>query len=226
MEKHALILLFIGVLPITAWSAGGHYPVDDADLPDPGEFGTEIWHTWFDDDASESAVSAYWRPGQLPLELIAEFQHIETNGQTAERFQPQIKYQLAPIKPGEMGGAVILSVGYQDDEVTDWLVNVPFSYRMPGRPFTLHGNLGWIHERGDENRDRGYVGGGIDWQAFEFLTVVGQIYREGAEAETTGQIGLRTQLPGFLQYADLAAGRELTGANQDWFFTAGLGIAF
>jgi hypothetical protein len=225
--KHSTLPLALTLwLPVTAWSVGGHYPVDDASLPAPREFGAEIWHTHFDGDHSESALSAYWRPGRFPLELIAEFQHLDEDGDTSDRFEPQLKYQIAAPAAGQIGAAVMVHAGYESGRLVDWLINMPFSYIVPDAPITLHGNLGWIHERGDNSRDRGHIGGAFEWAALKRLTVIGQVYREGAEAETEAQIGLRTPLIGPLEHLDLALGRELTGENKDWFVTVGLAVAF
>ncbi len=226
MKKIKLLLVLALCLPVTAWSVGGHYPVDDADLPDPGEFGAELWHTHFDSDNSESALSAFWRPGSLPVELIAEFQHFDEHGGSSNRFEPQFKYQLDPLAAGRIGTAIMVHAGYEDGRVADWFVNVPFSYVLPDAPITLHGNLGWMHERGDNSRDRGYVGGAVEWDALERLTFIGQVYREGADAETEAQLGLRTPLVGPFEHLDLAFGRELTGDDDDWFVTVGLAVAF
>jgi hypothetical protein len=226
MKNNALILLLTLGLPLTAWSVGGHYPVDDADLPDPWEFGAEIWYTHFDGDNSESALSAYWRPGRIPLELIAEFQRLDENGDTTDRFEPQLKYQIVPLGAGQVGAAVMVHAGYEGGEIVDWLLNMPLSYVMPNAPITWHTNLGLIHERGDTNRYRGYVGGAVEWDALELLTVIGQVYREGAEAETEAQLGVRAPLAGPLAHIDLVVGRELTGDDNDWFVTVGLAVAF
>ncbi|QOC23866.1 hypothetical protein IC757_07035 [Wenzhouxiangella sp. AB-CW3] len=226
MRISRLIPVLLLCLPVTAWSVGGHYPVDDADLPDPREFGAELWHTVLDSDNSESAFSAFWRPGSLPVELIAEFQHLDEDGVSSNRFEPQIKYQLEPLASGQMGAAIMVHAGYEGGEVADWLVNVPFSYVLSDTPITLHGNLGWIHERGETSRDRGYLGGAVEWDAFERLTVIGQVYREGADAETEAQLGLRTPLGGPVEHLDIAVGQELTGDDNDWFVTVGLAFAF
>lgn len=226
VNKHTLALLFAAGLPTAAWPVGGHYPVDDATLPDTGEFGVELWHSRVDGENSESALAAYWRAGERPLELIAEFQHLEEDGSNSDRFEPQLKYQLTPIASGQIGAALVVHAGYEHGRVADWLINMPFSYPLPDGPVTLHGNLGWIHERGEQSRNRGYIGAAFEWHALEQLTVIGQIYREGADAETEAQLGLRTPLGGILDHLDLAVGQQLTGDDDDWQVTAGLAVSF
>lgn len=45
MKKQMPGLACAALLPVTGWSAGGHYPADDADLVAPGDFQIENWYS-------------------------------------------------------------------------------------------------------------------------------------------------------------------------------------
>ena len=98
-------LAFTMLLPLTAWSAGGHYPVDDADIVEPGVFQIETWYTHFDSRNAEF--------GFLPamtffdqLEVTAGFLRLEAGGENFNRFEPAAKWQFAPLEDGAVASAV------------------------------------------------------------------------------------------------------------------------
>lgn len=214
-------------LPVSAFAAGGHYPVDDVAIGDPGDFVIESFFTRFDSDNSEIAVLPTWRPGQLPLELVAGLIRVEEDGDSFNRFEPQMKYQLAPMDAGRWGSAVYLHAGFDDSNFTDLLLNFPFSYEMSNAPVALHANIGWIHDRaGDDNVDRVFLGAGFEWGLGDPVDLIGQVYREGADEEVESQLGLRFHFDSPVEYVDLALGRVLTGDDKDWFVTVGFGLAF
>jgi len=146
MRQSIVPLLLVSIFPLCAYSAGGHYPVDDADIGHPGDFGVESWFTHVDSDNSEFAFLPTWRPGNLPLELVGGLIRVEEDGESVTRIEPAAKWQFSP--------------------------------------------------------------------------------REGAEAEYEGQLGLRFHVDAAFESFDIAVGRELTGDDEDWFFTAGFGLAF
>ncbi len=226
-KKTLLTCLLAGVLPVSAWSAGGHYPVDDSEIGDPADFAIEAWFTRYDGNNSEYAILPSWRPGLTPVELVAGLIRVEEDGDTFTRFEPAAKWQFSPVAPGRLGTAVYLEVGIEDSDWTDLLVNFPLSYELPDAPLVLHGNLGWIHDRtGRDNVDRVFVGGAFEWSLTEQFDLIGQVYREGADEEVESQLGLRFHFDHSFEYLNLAGGRTLTGDDKDWFFTVGFGLAF
>jgi|GEM_PF-4358369 len=222
-----LACLIASALPLSAWSAGGHYPVDDADIGDPGDFGAEAWFTRVDGDNSEFAFLPTWRPGAMPIELVAGLIRVEEDGDSFFRFEPAAKWQFSPFAPGQVGGAVNIEAGIDDGDWNDLLVNFIGSYELTTVPMVLHGNLGWIHDRGgDDNVDRVFLGGAFEWGLTDQFDLIGQVYREGADEEVESQLGLRFHFDQNFEYLDLAVGRTLTGDDKDWFFTVGFGLAF
>lgn len=226
-KKHLMACLLAGALPLSAWSAGGHYPVDDADITAPGDIQIETWFTRLDGSNSEFAFLPSWTIPNSRLELTAGLYRMEQDGGSLNRFEPAAKWQWVPVAPGVVGGAMSLTAGIDDGDWNDLRVNFVGSYDLTNRPLTLHGNLGWIHDRsGDDRLDRIFLGGAFDWGLNDQLNLIGQVYREGAEAEVESQFGLRLNFAHTIQHLDLAVGRELTGDDKDWFFTVGLGLAF
>ncbi len=227
MRNTILSIILAGALPLSVHAAGGHYPVDDADIGDPGDFGIESWFTHFDSDNNELAVLPTWRPGDLPLELVGGLIRVEEDGDSINRFEPAAKWQFAPIEPGQAGAAVNVEVGIEDSDWTDLLVNFPLSYEFRDAPVVVHGNLGWIHDRGgDDNIDRLFTGVALEWGMADAVDLIGQVYREGADEEVEGQLGLRFLFDSPFEYLDVAGGRVLTGDDKDWSFTVGFGLAF
>jgi hypothetical protein len=218
-------LVLATALPLQAFAAGGHYPVDDADIVGPGEFQIESWLTRFDADNSELAVLPAWTPRGTALELTAGLIRIEEDGDSFNRFEPAAKWQFSPIEPGRMAAAVAVQLGYEDGSWADLLVNLPLSFELPDAPLTLHANLGWIHDRSEGKVDRLFLGGAFEWDLNDSIGLIGQVYREGADEEPEAQLGLRFALGGAAEHLDIAAGRQLRG-EQDWFLTVGLGLAF
>ncbi|MGY6555342.1 MAG: hypothetical protein ACXIUM_12570, partial [Wenzhouxiangella sp.] len=86
---------------------------------------------------------------------------------------------------------------------------------------------GWIHDRsGEENLNRVFLGAAFDWGISEQLNLIGQVYRDGAEAEVESQLGLRFNFDHSVEHLDLALGRQLSGSDKEWFFTVGLTLTF
>ncbi len=219
-------LLLASIFPLSAYSVGGHYPVYDADIGDPGDFAIESWYTHFGSDNSELAFLSTWRPGNLPLELVGGIIRVDEDGDSFTRIEPAAKWQIAPIEPGQFGAAINVEVGIEDSDWTDLLVNFPFSYELPAAPVVLHGNLGWIHDRaGDSNVDRVFSGAAFEWGLGDAFDLIGQVYREGADEEHESQLGVRFHFDSPFEYLDLAAGWVLTGEDKDWFVTASFGLA-
>ena len=225
MRNTIATLLLASTLPLAAYSAGGHYPVDDADITAPGDFQVETWFTRIDSDNAEFAFLPAWTPPGTNLELTAGYYRLEADGDSFNRFEPAAKWLFSPIQPGQLAVAASLAIGIEDGDFTDWLLNVPFSYELTNAPVVLHGNLGWIRLREDSDRDRAFVGAAFEWEANPAFDVIGQVYREGADEDPEAQLGLRFGFGGPLDHIDLAVGRTLRG-DTDWFFTVGLGLTF
>jgi hypothetical protein len=219
-------LVLATALPLQALAAGGHYPVDDVDVGEPGDFVIESWFTRIDGNNSEFAVLPTWRPGQAPLELVAGFIRAEEDGDTFNRFEPQMKWQFSPMAPGQLGSAIYIEAGIEDSDLNDLFMNFPLSFELNDAPLALHANIGWLHDRsGNDNVDRVFLGAGFEWGLADPVDLIGQIYREGADEHPEAQLGLRLAAGGVIEHFDIAAGRSLRG-EQDWFLTVGLGLAF
>jgi hypothetical protein len=225
MRYLMLSMALAGGLPLSALAAGGHYPVDDADIIAPGDFQIETWYTRVDGNNSEFAFLPAWTPSGTSLELTAGLIRVEEGGENFNRFEPAAKWQFSPIGPGRVALATAVQLGFDDGDFTDWLVNVPVSYELTGAPAVLHGNLGWIRSREDGNSDRAFFGAAFEWEATAVFDLIGQIYREGADEDPEAQLGLRFGFEGPLDHIDFAAGRTLRGET-DWFLTAGLALTF
>ncbi|TVQ50530.1 MAG: hypothetical protein EA371_00275 [Gammaproteobacteria bacterium] len=100
-------------MPLVAWSAGGHYPVDDAGITAPGDIQIESWITRVNSDNVEF--------GFLPaatvrdrLELTAGVYRIETGAGDFMRFEPAAKLAL-PVSgmPGvSLAASLALGVAF------------------------------------------------------------------------------------------------------------------
>ncbi|MHB8708858.1 MAG: hypothetical protein ACYC9I_08285 [Desulfuromonadales bacterium] len=131
MKKTLACLMLPGTVPVQTFAAGGHYPVDDADIVVPGEFQIESWLTRVDGDNGELAILPAWTPRGAALELTAGLIRIKVSGESVHRFEPATKWQLSPIEPGQMASAVAVQIGYEDGGWTDLLVNLPVSFQLP-----------------------------------------------------------------------------------------------
>lgn len=226
-KKTLLACLIAGTLPPPAWSAGGHFPVDDADITAPGDVQIETWLTRIDGSNSQFAFLPAWTIPNSRLELTAALYRLEEDGDSFNRLEPAAKWQFLPTAPGVVGGAMSIAAGIDDGDWNDLQVNFVGSYVLSNAPITLHGNLGWIHDRsGEDNQDRVFVGGAFDWGLNDQLNLIGQIYRQGADAEVETQLSLRFNFDHTVEHLDLAPGRQLSGSDKDWFFTVGLTLTF
>lgn len=225
MRKPTTLLLTFGAFPLSAWAAGGHYPVDDAAITDPGDIQIETWLTRVDGANREFGLLPAWTPPGTRLELTAGYYRLRANGEHFNRFEPAAKWLFAPLEPGRVGAAASFTAGYQDGEWSDWLLNLPISYALSDHPLTLHVNAGWLRDRTEDNRDRVFWGVGFEWQTSDWLDIIGQLYREGADEDPEARLGLRFGLGGPWDHFDITAGRVLCNRN-DWFGTVGLALAF
>jgi len=223
MTKRVLLLIALLLLPLAGWCAGGHYPVDDADIVAPSDFQIESWYSHFDGRNAEfgflPAVTVRDR-----LELTAGYYRLEAGGDNLDRFELAAKWQFAPIEDGAIASALAVTVGHEDGEWSDWLVNLPVSYAMAHAPVVFHLNAGWIHER-DDSSDHLFTGAAVEWSATEQFDLIGQLYREGSDEDAEAQIGIRTGIGDVVEHLDVAVGRNLS-SDADWFVTAGLTLAF
>lgn len=224
MQKYVCSTLFtLGVTAVSfpAWSSGGHYPVDDTELAEPGALQIETWYTRVDGSAWEFAFLPAITLQNMPLELTAGYARVKDDGERFHRFEPSAKWQFNGVDAGQLGAALSLTAGHEDGRFTDWLLNLPLSYQFMQAPVTLLANAGWLRERDEGWNDRLFIGGGFEWEAAPRATVIGQIYREGSDVKPEAQLGLRFGGGGALEHIDLALGRVL-GDDKDWFFTFGL----
>ncbi len=224
MQKYAFTTLFtlgVAAAAVPAWSSGGHYPVDDAELAEPGVLQIETWYTRVDGSAWELVILPAITLQSLPLELTAGYARIKDDDERFHRFEPSAKWQFSAVDAGQLGAAISLTAGHEDGRFSDWLLNVPLTYQLEGAPVTLLANAGWLRERDEGWNDRLFIGGGFEWETGPHATVIGQVYREGSAVKPEAQLGLRFAGRAAVEFIDVAVGREL-GGDIDWFFTFGL----
>lgn len=225
MRKTYLLPALLGLTVAQAQAAGGHYPVDDADVGEAGDFAIEAWHTRIDSNNWEAAILPATTLRSVPVELVFGYVRISEDGDEFNRFEPEVKWQLAPIQPGAWGAALSVIGGHEDGQWTDWLVSAPLTWQLTDLPLSLHAHAGWLRERDEGWNNRLFVGGAFEWDVSDQVGLIGQLYREGSEAETEAQLGLRFAGQGSFEHADLAVGREL-GGEKDWSVTLGFTLAF
>ena len=224
--KHTLAsLMLASAFPLTALAAGGHYPVDDAGITDPGHFQIETWFTDFHGNNNEFALLPAWTPAGSSIELTAGLVRLLEDGDATNRFEPAAKWLFWNSDTIAISSA--LQLGFQDGDFNDLLLNLPLSYELGNAPVAIHANIGWIHDRaGDSNVDRLFLGGAFEWGVGDSLDLIGQLYREGADEELESQLGLRFHFDSPVEYLDLSVGRVLSGDDKDWFVIVGFGLAF
>ena len=208
-------------------ASGGHYPVDDATITAPGDCQLESWFTRVNGGTWElAALPACTSPG-TPVELTLGLYRLSVDDQSFNRIEPAAKWLIQPVTPGNWGGAMEVQVGYEDGDFVNTLLNFPATYEFVHAPVLLHLNLGWLRERDAENnwRNRLFSGLGLKYQALAQLGIIGQVYREGADADPEVQLGLRFDVGGPFDHLDVAVGRQLEG-ERDTFATAGFAIIF
>ena len=225
-----VLALALVALPTLAWSAGGHYPVDDADITGAGEWQIESWFSRLDSDTHEQAVLlATTLPGTR-LELTGGLYQQRGDGQTDYWFEPAAKWRLTADDEAPLMVAASLALAYEGNGISDWLFNIPVTYRASRHDLTWHGNVGWIRERNagaaGQDLNRVFLGAGLEWGFSEPVSLVAQWYREGADAEPEAQLGLRWAFDHPIELLDVAMARPLRGDDKDWALTVGLTVTF
>ncbi|MCC5869495.1 MAG: hypothetical protein JJU27_13400 [Gammaproteobacteria bacterium] len=221
-----LAVLSVVVLPFPLWAAGGHYPVDDADIAEPGQVLVETWLTRVNSNNSEFAVLPAVSFGGA-LGLTAGVYRLREDGESFTRLEPEAKYLLPWSHPDGLTSAISLAAGFEDGRLEDWLLNLPVSYALDDA-ISVHANVGWLRlrDRDAGNLDRLFTGVAGEWAVNEAIAVIGQLYREGAEEEPEAQLGFRFAGGGAFEHVDLAIGRVLRGDDRDWFVTVGVSLTF
>jgi hypothetical protein len=224
LRKYFASLLLL--LPISLYAAGGHYPVDDADVGEPGERIVESWITRVDGDNRELA----FLPGialQGGVGVTAGIYRVREDGESFTRLEPELKYQLPGLGLADTQVAVSLLAGFDDGRLKDWLLNVPLS-SAASKAVMLHANAGWIRLRDRDlgDADRLFLGAAGEAAVNDRLAVILQLYREGAEEQPEAQFGFRFAGNELVEHVDLALGRALGGEDRDWFVTLGFTLSF
>ena len=224
------------LVPASLWASGGHYPVDDSVVGEPGDFVVESWVVYLDSDNRELAVlptltlggqAGRWA-GLGAVDLTGGIYRIEEDGERFTRFEPAVKYRLPwSADMADMGvtAAVSFTAGFDDGRLEDWLLNVPLTFASVDA-WSVHANVGWLRlrDRADGSADRLLLGLGGEFQVSEAVDVIAQIYREGAHEQPGAQLGVRFAGGSVVEVVDLAVGRVLRGDDQDWFVTVGVGF--
>lgn len=226
MKLSFIVTSALALVPLGAWSAGGHYPVDDAEITAPGEIQVETWLTRRDRDNVEFAFLPAFTVLER-LELTAGVYRIEEDGSGFTRFEPAAKLLLPGVGGDGLAVAVSFAAGIDDGRLEDWLLNAPVT-AVVSESLSVHANVGWLRLRGAEERaDRLFLGLGGEFEMAESLALIGQLYREGVDEQPEAQAGLRwAPATGALEHVDLALGRVLRGSDRDWFVTLGVAFTF
>lgn len=209
-----------------AWAAGGHYPVDDTELVEPGVLSLESWAQWQDSDTWELAAVSAVTVGD-EVEVALGVYRLENEGDRQTRFEPAVKFRLPwSARDGTVTTAMSFMAGVNDGSLEDLLWNLPVSGVVSDDLVVLV-NAGWLREKdsGDWS-NRLYLGAGFERNLTDSLGLIGQVYREGRDEEAGAQLGLRLAGSGPVDAVDFAVGRPLSGQDKDWFFTVGAAFTF
>lgn len=225
MRKWTVALPWI-LLCNPGWTAGGHYPVDDAAVTEPGMLALESWVGWQDSSAWEIAAVSMIALRDT-VELALGLYRLEDDGDRQTRLEPAVKV-LLPWSAGDGAVTTAMSImaGVNDGRLEVLLWNLPVS-AMLSDDLALNVNAGWLRERcSDRWLDRAFLGAGFEWAFMGGIGMIGQVYREGRDTEPAAQLGLRLAGPRRLEVVDLAVGRPLSGPERDWIVTLGAALAF
>lgn len=224
--RQAIAGLYLLVITTPVWASGGHYPVDDADIAEPGQVLVETWLTRVNSNNGEFAVLPSASFGGA-FELTTGVYRLREDGESSTRLEPAAKYLLPWTQPDGLGSAISLAAGFEDGRLEDWLLNLPLSYALDDA-IGIHANVGWLRLRDREagNLDRLFTGVAAEWGVNDAIDVIAQLYREGADEQPEAQMGFRFIGGGALEHVDLAIGRVLRGDDRDWFVTVGVTLAF
>lgn len=198
MSLRALLPASLVLLPLAAGAAGGHYPVDDASASGAGSFQLEAWPTRIDRDNQQGALVPAWGASES-VDLYLGFLQVREDGQSYSRLEPGAKWLLRATDEGGAALALAVTAGVDEGRLEDLLVNLPISYALAEAALDLHLNTGWLRTR---DRDRGaqdrlFLGIGAEWTPLQRVGFIGQLYREGADAEPEAHLacGFRLAWP-------------------------------
>jgi hypothetical protein len=214
-------------MPALAGAAGLHFPTDDATVLDSGQVQLEGWALRADSRNGEFAVLPAVGIGGS-VELAMGLLRVSEDGEYSNRLEPEAKWRLPLALPDGWGAALGVIAGVEEGRLEDWFVNLPLSYEFGVAPLALHLNTGWLRTR-DPFRgsvDRMFTGIGAEWDLAPRVGFIGQVYREGTDAEPEAQLGLRLAVGERLDSLDVAFGRPLRGDDKDWFVVAGFAALF
>lgn len=227
MNRFTPMFASLSLLPLAVGAAGGHYPVDDASAVGAGSFQVESWPTHTDRDNHEWALMPAWGAGAR-VDLYLGLLRVREDGHAYNRLEPGAKWLLRAADEGGPSLALAVTAGVDEGRIEDLLVNLPISFGVDDLSLDLHLNTGWLRLR-DADRgslDRVFLGLGAEWTPLRRVGFVGQVYRQGVDAEPEAQFGVRFSPGVAFEVVDLAVGRALRGAERNWFVTLGLATGF
>ncbi|TVS16734.1 MAG: hypothetical protein EA417_08770 [Gammaproteobacteria bacterium] len=95
MQKHKLAaLITLATVTAPAWSSGGHYPIDDAELAEPGVLQIEAWDAGFAGSAWAFALLPAITLQGLPLKWTADHVRLENCGDRVRPFESGANWPL------------------------------------------------------------------------------------------------------------------------------------
>ena len=225
--RNGLAGIALLLMSALACAAGLHFPTDDAAVLERGQVQLEGWVLRVDGRNGElAALPAIGVDGSVELALGVI--RVREDGDDFNRLEPEVKWQLPLALPAGWSAALGAIAGVEEGRLEDWLVNLPLSYEFGAMPLAVHLNAGWLRERDPSrgNLDRLFTGIGAEWDLAPQVGLIGQVYREGAEAEPEAQAGLRLAIGERMESLDFVVGRPLRGDDKDWFVVAGFTAVF
>lgn len=185
-----LTLIYGALLPLEA--AGQQVLVDDPMSVETGAAQLEAWHSQRDSHIIP-AVRVL-----SDLEIAAGTAFAQTGSANRRRVEYTVEGKLL-LRPGSIhrfGAAFVAGAGARQLAIPNGRPNALFGYGILSQDIvsgrlTAYQNVGWVQE---ENGPHQLTWGArLDWAVFESVTLIGEIYGEGA-TDPFVQVGLRTVL--------------------------------
>jgi hypothetical protein len=194
---------------LLAWSAGGHFAVDDATLADPGRCQIEAWYTRHDRGSREYTLVPACNPtGNLELGLGVT----RLSPKSDLQLELSAKTLVRELTLDTIGWGIAVVSQHNDDLSRLEAIQAYVPVSIPLVPGVLvHANLGWDYQRHDA--DSMTWGLGTDIGLTDNMHLIGEVWghhRGGSAA----QIGLRFVVKE--ANIDVSYGRN-RGGDEDWF---------
>lgn len=207
--------LFAPCLP--AWAAGGHYAVDDAALPEPGQCQLETWVDRHNQAARTLMhLGSTCRLGAVEWGLNLDSTQAPDADGTTTVVGPQIKWAHALTET--LSAGVVLGAGWQDRSPGLVAVTLvfPLSWQA-SETVAFHTNVGRDFRNGAEP-DTSRLGVAVEWTPVPAWSFVAERFRESDV--DLWRAGARYVL-GPRATVDVSRAKGLQGSESAWW-TVGL----